>query len=110
MSLLTGKYFGSPESTIDNDIKGISKNGVEKELKIIEDGELSSAFWEITLVKELEKSNINNPFINVFFAAQVKNNDEGFLSKDITISNLIQHRGDIHTYISERIFKITWFE
>jgi len=105
MSLLTGRYSGSPESTIDNDIKGISKNGVEKELKIIEDGELSSAFWEITLVKELEKSNINNPFINVFFAAQVKNNDEGFLSKDITISNLIQHRGDIHHIFPKEYLK-----
>jgi hypothetical protein len=105
MSLLTGRYSGSAESTIDNDIKGISKNGVERELKIIEDGELSSTFWEITLVKELEKSNINNPFLNVFFAAQVKNNDEGFLSKDITVGNLIQHRGDIHHIFPKEYLK-----
>jgi hypothetical protein len=105
MSLLTGRYSGSAESTIDNDIKGVSKNGVERELKIIEDGELSSTFWEITLVKELEKSNINNPFLNVFFAAQVKNNDEGFLSKDITVANLIQHRGDIHHIFPKEYLK-----
>jgi len=105
MSLLTGRYSGSPESTIDNDIKGISNNGVEKELKIIEDGELSSAFWENVLVKELEKSSINNPFINLFFAAQIKNNDEGFLSKDITVNNLIQHRGDIHHIFPKEYLK-----
>ena len=96
MSLLTGRYSGSPESTIDNDIKRISDYGIESELKIIEDSELSSVFWEVALAKELEKASINNPFINLFFAAQVKNNDEGFLSKDITVSSLIQHRGDIH--------------
>ena len=105
MSLLTGRYTGPFESTIEDDIKRISKNGIEMELKVIEDGELSSAFWETTLVKELEKSNINNPFINVFFAAQVKNNDEGFLSKDITVSNLIQHRGDIHHIFPKEYLK-----
>jgi len=74
-------------------------------LKIIEDGELSSAFWETVLVEELEKASINNPFINVFFAAQVKNNDEGFLSKDITVGSLIQHRGDIHHIFPKEYLK-----
>ncbi|PJC70037.1 MAG: hypothetical protein CO014_00755 [Candidatus Tagabacteria bacterium CG_4_8_14_3_um_filter_41_8] len=96
MSLLTGRYSGSPESVMDNDIKGIANNGVEKELKIIEDSELSSVFWNIGLVNELEKASLSNPFINVFFAAQIKDNDEGFLSRDITVNSLIQHRGDVH--------------
>jgi len=96
MSLLTGRYSGSAESTIDNDIRGIANNGVEKELEIIENSELSRAFWDSALVNELEKASLSNPFINVFFASQVKNNDEGFLSRDITVSGLIQHRGDIH--------------
>ncbi len=96
MSLLTGRYSGSPETVMDNDIRGIASNGAKKELKIIEDSELSTAFWENGLVNELEKSSSSNPFINVFFAAQVKEGDEGFLSKDITVASLIQHRGDIH--------------
>lgn len=96
MSLLTGRYSGSAESTIDNDIRGIANNGVEKELKIIEDSELSRAFWDSGLVNELEKASLSNPFINVFFASHVKENDEGFLSRDITVSGLIQHKGDIH--------------
>jgi len=105
MSLLTGRYSGSAESTIDNDIKGIANNGVEKELKIIEDGELSRAFWDNSLVRELEKASLSNPFINIFFANQVKNNDEGFLSKDITVSSLIQHRGDIHHLFPKEYLK-----
>ena len=105
MSLLTGRYSGSAESTIDNDIKGIANNGVEKELKIIEDGELSRAFWVTSLVSELEKASLSNPFINVFFASQVKNNEEGFLSKDITVSSLIQHRGDVHHIFPKEYLK-----
>jgi len=110
MSLLTGRYSMSPESTIDNDIKGIAHNGIEHELQIIEDGELSRAFWEVRLVSELEKATINNPFINVFFASQVKGNDEGFLSKDITVSSLIQHRGDIHHIFPKDYLKAHGFD
>ena len=105
MSLLTGRYSGSAESTIDNDIRGIANNGVEKELKIIEDSQLSRAFWDSALVNELEKASLSNPFINVFFATQVKNNDEGFLSRDITVSSLIQHRGDVHHIFPKEYLK-----
>ncbi|GAH64046.1 unnamed protein product, partial [marine sediment metagenome] len=33
---------------------------------------------------------------NVYLAAQVKANDKGFLSKDITVKDLISHKGDVH--------------
>jgi hypothetical protein len=32
----------------------------------------------------------------VFWAAQVKGNDQGFLSRDITVNDMISHHGDIH--------------
>lgn len=32
----------------------------------------------------------------MYLAAQVKASDKGFLSSDITVSDLINHRGDIH--------------
>ncbi len=96
MSILTGRYSGSPESTYDYDIKQIDKIGVEKYLKSIEDSELSDAFWKVGLVRELNKATVNNPFIKVFFASQAKANDKGFLSSDITVANMISHRGDIH--------------
>jgi len=96
MSILTGRYSGSPESTIDADIKNIVKHGIEKYLSQIEEAELSSAFWSAGLVQKLSSSSINNPILGVFFASQVKEGDKGFLSRDITVQNLIIHRGDIH--------------
>lgn len=96
MSVLTGRYSGSPESVFDNDIKTIAKNGVKVTLQGLEDAELSDAFWEIGLPKELDKSSINSPYLKVFFASQVKAKDEGFLSTDISVASMIEHRGDIH--------------
>lgn len=96
MSLLTVRYSSSPESAFDTDIRNISKRGVEKTLLEIEESELSDSFWNVGLVQELDKSSISNPFINLFFASQVYFNDEGFLSTDITVRNMIDQRGDIH--------------
>jgi hypothetical protein len=41
----------------------------------------------------------------VFLASQVKANDRGFLSKDITVKELIQHRGDIHHVFPKEYLK-----
>jgi len=38
----------------------------------------------------------SSPSFNVFLAAQVKMNDKGFLSKDITVQDLIALKGDVH--------------
>jgi len=105
MSILTGRYSGSPESTIDADIKNIVKHGIEKYLSQIEEAELSSAFWSAGLVQKLSSSSINNPILGVFFAAQVKEGDKGFLSRDITVQNLIIHRGDIHHIFPKEYLK-----
>lgn len=110
MSLLTGRYSGSPESKFDFDIKQISKIGAEKFLKSIEDAELSDAFWNIGLVQALDKATINSPFLNLFFAAQVKSNDQGFLSTDITVGNMITHRGDIHHLFPREYLKSFGYE
>lgn len=96
MSILTGRYSGSPESMFDFDIKNIVKHGIEKHLESIEASDLSDVFWNVGLVESLDRSVRTSPFLSVFFAAQVKANDKGFLSNDITIGNLISHRGDIH--------------
>lgn len=96
MSLLTSRYSGSAETIFDYDIKSISRDGAETALSLIEDSELSSAFWESGLIQGLDRSTINSPYLNVFFAAQVKAGDPGFLSKDISVANMIEHRGDIH--------------
>lgn len=95
-SILTGRYSGSPESMFDFDIKQIENKTFGEYLKEKEDGELSDAFWNVNLVQRLDTSLASSPFFNVYLASQVKNNDRGFLSKEISVNNLIQHRGDIH--------------
>lgn len=110
MSLLTGRYSGSPESKFDFDIKQVSKMGAENFLQSIEDAELSDAYWNVGLVQALDKSTINSPFLNLFFAAQVKANDQGFLSTDITVGNMIMHRGDIHHLFPKEYLKAKGLE
>ena len=95
-SILTGRYSGSPESMFDFDIKQIENKTFDQYLQEKEDGELSEAFWDVNLVQRLDTSVASSPFFNVFLASQVKANDRGFLSKEISVNNLIMHRGDIH--------------
>lgn len=110
MSLLLGRYSGSPESQFDSDIRQVSKQGAEKIIQSIEDAELSDAFWNVRLVQELDKSTINSPFLNLFLAAQIKASDQGFLSTDITVGNMISHRGDIHHLFPKEYLKANGYE
>jgi len=96
LSILTGRYSSSPESQFDYDIKQISNQDFSKYLADIESAELSEAFWDAALLQQLNTSVSSSPYFNVFLAAQVKSIDKGFLSKDITVTDLISHRGDIH--------------
>jgi len=47
-------------------------------------------------VQNLDTSVSSSPYFNVLPAAQVRTNDKGFLSRDITVNELISHKGDIH--------------
>ena len=96
LSVLTGRYSGSPESMFDHDIKNISKMDFGEYLKNVESAELSDTFFDIALVQNLDTSVSTSPYFNVYLAAQVKLNDKGFLSRDITVKDLISHKGDIH--------------
>lgn len=95
-SILTGRYSGSADSYIDFDIKQISQKPFEIYLKEKEDGELSDAFWNSSLPQSLDTSVASSPYFLVYLASQVKANDKGFLSKEISVSNLISLKGDIH--------------
>jgi len=96
MSILTGRYSGSPESQFDHDIRQIASRPFAEFLKDIEDAELSDAFWNASLIQSLNSAVASSPYLHVFWAAQVKLNDKGFLSRDITVNDLITHKGDIH--------------
>ena len=105
LSLLTGRYSGSPESTFDFDIKNISKKDFGEYLKEIEDAQLSDAFWNAELIQRLNTSSSTSPVFNVFLASQCYFNEKGFLSKDITVKNLIEQRGDVHHIFPRDLLK-----
>jgi len=96
MSVLTGRYSGSPESTIDSDIRQIHLQGIEAFAANTIRGELSDAFWTSSLPQSLNTSAASSPYFRLFQAAQVKLNDRGFLSRDITVRELIEVKSDVH--------------
>ena len=53
ITILTGRYSGSPESTFDYDIKRFQTNDPIELLEHTEAGELSDAFWNNILVTKL---------------------------------------------------------
>lgn len=96
MSVLTGRYSGSPETAFDRDIRQIDRVSAAAYLGSIEEAELAGPFWEAGLPMQMDTSVASSPYFNVFLAAQVRMNDKGFLSRDITVRDMIAHRGDVH--------------
>ena len=96
MSLLIGRYSGSSESMIDEDIKQINEKGIDAYLQLMEQTYLGEGFWDFGLVNNLESSSVNNNAYNVYLASQCYNNTVAFLSKSMKICSLIEQRGDIH--------------
>ncbi len=97
LSILTGRYSGSPESMFEYDVRRFQQvENVEKYVQNVEEGELSEAFWNNILVTRLNTSVASSPYFNLFLMAQIKNGDKGFLSKVVEVKHLIEERGDIH--------------
>lgn len=96
MSMLTGRYSSSPESTFDQDIRQIHAVGVKEYADILIRGELSDAFWNSVLPQALNTSVASSPYFRLFEAAQIKMVDRGFLSRDITAKDLIEVQSDVH--------------
>lgn len=96
MSVLTGRYSGSPESTIDYDVRQIDAQGIESYSDSLIRGELSDAFWNAGLPQSMDTSASSSPYFRVFQAAQIKLNDKGFLSRDISVRELIEVKSDVH--------------
>lgn len=97
LSILTGRYSGSPESMFDHDIKKFfAYDDPTEYLKVTEAGELSDAFWNVTLLQKLDTSVVSSPYFSIFLAAQAKAHDKGFLSAHIEVESMLENRGDIH--------------
>lgn len=105
LSVLTSRYSGSPESQLDYDIRNITEIGAKEFIDNVISAELSETYWEVRLPQQMNTSAMSTPTFNVFLSAQVKNNDKGFLSKDITVGNLITLKGDVHHIFPKEYLK-----
>ncbi len=105
MSILTGRYSGSPESVIDLDIRQVQLQGIEAYAEGIIRGQLSDAFWESSLPQSLDTSVASSPYFRLFEAAQIKLGDRGFLSRDISVRELIEVKSDVHHLFPRDVLK-----
>lgn len=96
MSVLRGRYSGSPESTFDFDIRQIDSRGVLAYVDAVVPNELPDSFWTGMLPQFMDTSSINSPYFICYQAAQAKLGDKGFLSRDITVTDLLLNRADVH--------------
>ena len=96
MSLLRGRYSGSPETAFDFDIRQIEARGLSTYSDAVIDAELPESFWSTLLPQEMETSSASSPYFLVYQAAQAKLGDLGFLSRDITVRDLLLNRSDVH--------------
>lgn len=109
MSILTRRYSSNPETAFDLDIRRIHERGAVDHLESIEQANLGDAFWEFGLVQDLDTSVASSPFFKLFLAAQIKANDKAFLSKDITVTDIILNRGDLHHIFPRNFLKKNGF-
>ena len=97
MSVLTERYSGEPQATLSEDVRNMdAEEGAEAYLDGLERAGLSDAFWNEEFLQKLNASGSKNVYFNVFLASQIKANDKGFLSRDITVRDLFAGQRDIH--------------
>lgn len=105
MTMLTGRYSGTPETIFDFDIRQVETHGVSKHTTSVIDATMSDSFWTTLLPQNMETSSSISPYFLVYQAAQVKLNDKGFLSRDITVQDLLLNRSDVHHLFPRKYLK-----
>lgn len=96
MSLLRGRYTGNVETTFDYDIRQIEQHGLVAHVDTVIATELADSFWTGMLPQLMDTSSATSPYFLAYQAAQVKLGDRGFLSRDITVLDLLLNRSDVH--------------
>ena len=96
MSMLRGRYTGSPETAFDLDIRQVEARGLVAHTEAVIAAELPQSFWTGMLPQLMDTSSSISPYFLAYQAAQVKSNDKGFLSRDITVVDLLMNRSDVH--------------
>ena len=89
LSVLTGRYSGSPESAFAKDLRQISEIGVVKTLENMEAAILSENFWNAQIPQNLAYTSTNNPTYLVYLAAQIYFNDVSLLSQISRLKTLL---------------------
>jgi hypothetical protein len=96
MSLLTGRYSGSFETQFEQDARMFLEEDPLEYAEQVFTGVLSDAFWDVVLPQNLVSSSGNNQMFHLYKAAQVRLNDKGFFSSDISVKELIEVKSDVH--------------
>ena len=105
MTMLTGRYSGTPETIFDFDIRQVETHGVTRHTTSVIDATMSDSFWTTLLPQNMETSSSISPYFLVYQAAQVKLRDKGFLSRDITVQDLLLNRSDVHHLFPRKYLK-----
>jgi hypothetical protein len=105
MSILRGRYAGSPETAFDLDIRQIEARGLASYVESVIENELPESFWTGMLPQLMDTSSSNSPYFLAYQAAQVKLGDRGFLSRDITVLDLLMNRSDVHHVYPQKHLK-----
>ena len=96
MSVLRGRYTGSPETAFDFDVRQMEARGLPSYAASVIENELPESFWTGMLPQLMDTSSAQSPYFRCYQAAQVKFGDKGFLSRDITVLNLLMNHSDVH--------------
>jgi len=96
MTVLTGRYSGSLDTTYDQDIRRIKADGLANHVKTVCSATLSDQYWAALLPSQMNTSAARSPYWSAFQAAQAAMGYKGFLSSQITCKDLIENKGDAH--------------
>jgi hypothetical protein len=105
MSILRGRYTGSPETAFDFDIRQVEARGLTDYAESVIENELPASFWTGMLPQLMDTSSGQSPYFLAYQAAQVKLGDKGFLSRDITVNDLLMNRSDLHHVFPKKYLK-----
>ncbi|MXW54178.1 MAG: DUF262 domain-containing protein [Gammaproteobacteria bacterium] len=96
MSILTQRYSGNPETAFDVDIRQVTAQGLERYVEAVITSSLPETYWTGMLPQLMDTSSSTSPYFVAYQAAQVHFGDKGFLSKDISVRDLLLNHGDRH--------------
>ncbi len=105
MSILRGRYTGSPETAFDFDIRQVEARGLAPYAAAVLEAELPDSFWTGMLPQLMDTSSAQSPYFLAYKAAQVKLGDKGFLSRDISVLDLLLNRSDMHHVFPRNFLK-----